>query len=141
MLIWRVSRIHDITSHSQHLLEIALLSKAVAGLTECSVSIRRIQTFLECPEQTTKRSQQIMTESKHKSEIMTVSNVTCHWNSEPASGSAVALSNINVGFKPGELTCVIGEVGSGKVRGLCELYYRSCTLVTSTCMGLCRALS
>ncbi len=62
--------------------------------------------------------------------LIKMSNVTCHWNSsdgasvsagsvdESNSGSSatgtIALEDINIDFRSGELTCIVGSVGSGK---------------------------
>jgi len=102
--------------------EIALFSRAVAGLSECAVSVKRIQAFLESPEQVI---QNVHDTFDIDSQIqIRVSNVTCHWNNtcvdlvpaidENIVSENVALHNINIEFQKGELTCIIGEVGSGK---------------------------
>ena len=78
--------------------------------------------FLERPELKARWGQQAINHSLP----IEVSDVVCNWdtacNSYSASldesaskTSAVALDKINISFKSGELTCVIGEVGSGKV--------------------------
>jgi ATP-binding cassette subfamily C (CFTR/MRP) protein 4 len=110
------------------------LSLAVMGVSECWVSIGRIQKFLESPELETKTKAPLLGDDSND-DAMVISNATCHWNirrSTPISmiptnttgeensdefesaGLIVALNNINLEFAVGQLTCIIGEVGSGK---------------------------
>jgi len=107
------------------------LSLGVMGVSECYVSVGRIQKFLESPELENNIG---ILEDESSQCAMRVSNVTCHWNSARAEsistiddiedttsnadtiGLVVALDKITIGFELGQLTCVIGEVGSGKVR-------------------------
>ncbi|KAL7520054.1 hypothetical protein ACHAWX_004806 [Stephanocyclus meneghinianus] len=101
-------------------------SLGVMGVSECYVSIGRIQKFLESPE--LENDIEVLEETGSHCAIK-VSNVTCHWNTpraesistvedadEPLStaGLAIALDKVNIEFNLGELTCIIGEVGSGK---------------------------
>lgn len=111
------------------------LSLGVMGVSECYVSVGRIQKFLESPELDNTIG---MLEDKPSFDegaqcAINVCNVTCHWNSthsesgsttedsdEASSASknlglVVALDNIALDFNMGQLTCIIGEVGSGKV--------------------------
>ena len=113
------------------------LSLGVMGVSECYVSVGRIQKFLESPELDNDIG---MLEDGPSSDegaqcAISVRNVTCHWNGNstraesvsttedsddgaPASsnvGLVVALDKIALDFSMGELTCIIGEVGSGKV--------------------------
>ena len=90
------------------LLEIALFSRAVAGLSECAVSVKRIQAFLESPE----RVIQNVNDNINDDSLISVSNATCHWIDDSNESADVALHNINIEFQKGELTCIIGEVGS-----------------------------
>ena len=98
-------------------------------MSECSVSIRRIQHFLEFPE---RPGEQIppegsLSERKEENEVaVTISDMSCYWNLvanvagredvalENSQALVPALSNISIEFRRGELTCVIGTVGSGK---------------------------
>ena len=95
-------------------------------MSECYVSIGRIQKFLESPEL---EKDIEMLEDKDSQCAIKVSNVTCHWNTPRAesistvedadeplttAGLAVALDKVNIEFNLGDLTCIIGEVGSGK---------------------------
>lgn len=88
--------------------------------------MRRIQAFLETPD--LKRSDRLKYRAcQDPKSVVSVSNVTCHWNamaveenttiddSYESTGRVVALDNVNLAFNAGEITCVIGVVGSGKV--------------------------
>ena len=104
-------------------------------MSEANVSISRIQKFLETRELSSTEVPIIGNDSDRTAIV--VSRATCHWNSsgtsseEPASlkslsyssssddiennafdstGLAVALSNVNLSFDMGALTCIIGEV-------------------------------
>lgn len=107
------------------------LSLGVMGVSECYVSVGRIQQFLESEEL---ENDVGLIEDAQTHCAMTVSNVTCHWNSARAEsvstivdtddtpslnantlGLVIALDKINIEFNMGQLTCIIGEVGSGKV--------------------------
>lgn len=110
------------------------VSLAVMATSECYVSIGRIQQFLEFPE---------LARSPDDDEApvdaggvaISLQNVKCYWNevkSTKAQSNAetdcasdtesagstpslfTALSNVSVDFRMGELTAVIGSVGSGK---------------------------
>jgi ATP-binding cassette subfamily C (CFTR/MRP) protein 4 len=105
------------------------LSLGVMGVSECYVSVGRIEKFLESPELENDIG---MLEDEDSQCAMSVSNVTCHWNSASAESAStikgaddddsatnnnigvLALDKISIDFNSGELTCVIGEVGSGK---------------------------
>lgn len=88
--------------------------------------MRRIQAFLQSPD--LKRSDHLKYRAcQDPKSVVSVSNVTCHWNainveentaiddSYDSTRQVVALDNVNLKFRAGEITCVIGEVGSGKV--------------------------
>ena len=101
------------------------LSLGVMGVSECYVSVGRIQKFLESPE----LENDIETSEDEGTCAISVSNVTCQWNNTRAesvsitddddtasvTGGSLALDKIDLDFPLGELTCIIGEVGSGKV--------------------------
>mmetsp|Transcript_18358 Transcript_18358/g.26582 ORF Transcript_18358/g.26582 Transcript_18358/m.26582 type:complete len:1406 (-) Transcript_18358:280-4497(-) len=114
-------------------------SLAVMGISECHVSISRIQRFLELPESlklshVTKEQSTSAKESTDKSTppLLAIENLTCHWNGnehrdtdlcdktgnlqeeDPKSNLILALDDINLTTRPGELTFIIGAVGSGK---------------------------
>ena len=139
------------------------LSLAVMGVSECWVSISRMQRFLETPELVVDddgggggddRSADKVSPAADFDEgfgdddgdgaAMVASHLTCHWNGNgrigvsssalpiianaaggtnaegdesptpSSSGLIVALEDVSVDFHMGELTCVIGAVGSGK---------------------------
>jgi len=114
------------------------LSLGVMALSECWVSIRRIQQFLEVPELASPKieagsnqpdiSHSLPTDGiTAKERAIKLANVTCYWDiNDPASNSdqletsestannTIALSNISVTLDMSELTCIIGPVGSGK---------------------------
>eukprot|EP00550_Attheya_septentrionalis_P002538 CAMPEP_0198285332 /NCGR_PEP_ID=MMETSP1449-20131203/4662_1 /TAXON_ID=420275 /ORGANISM="Attheya septentrionalis, Strain CCMP2084" /LENGTH=1282 /DNA_ID=CAMNT_0043982737 /DNA_START=271 /DNA_END=4119 /DNA_ORIENTATION=+ len=108
-------------------------SLGVMTVSECYVSISRIQDFLEFPE--------IRSTEKRLATAgdcaMKLSNVNCSWTDDPvvpssheigdisktngrqpsmddSSSSVLALENIDLELKLGELTCIIGSVGGGK---------------------------
>ncbi|CAJ1953935.1 unnamed protein product [Cylindrotheca closterium] len=105
------------------------VSLGIMGASEAYVSIGRIQEFLESPEQH-------FTESTHdtlQNEQIAISmeDVCCQWNhvrdistkkvtdddddDEISTASlAAALTDITIDFEKGQLTCIIGTVGSGK---------------------------
>lgn len=97
------------------------------GVTEAKVSVGRIQNFLQIPEHEVEVP--TIDDSSASSAIaITLSNVTCHWNgkSDPKISRGdpeevdydpsliMALDNITANFEVGQLTCVLGQVGSGK---------------------------
>lgn len=99
----------------------------VMGVSEAYVSIGRIQKFLEYPELPTG----LRCDGTDDSDVaLSMKEVTCHWNhlqetsrvpdmsEKSLEGSeasvANALSEVSIDFKKGQLTCIIGTVGSGK---------------------------
>lgn len=101
------------------------LSLGIMGVSECYVSVGRIQRFLETPE--LENEIEFLGEETSQSCAISVCDVTCHWNNSRAesvstmntsddtdAGLVVALDKINLEFELGQLTCIIGEVGSGK---------------------------
>lgn len=106
---------------------------SLQGVSECYVSITRIQNFLDFPETPVKTitsgdsstEQPISKNGKHDLAIR-MSDVTCCWNEvqEVTRGKVAvkdttlllvkALSNVSIDFRKGGLTCIIGTVGSGK---------------------------
>lgn len=112
-----------------------MLYVSLQGVSECYVSITRIQNFLDFPETPVKaitsgnfsKSEQPISNKDEKDEIaIRMSDVTCCWNEvqEVTAGEAAvkktatplvkALSNVSIDFRKGGLTCIIGTVGSGK---------------------------
>ena len=108
------------------------LSLAVMGVSECQVSISRIQRFIESPELGKAHSYaNALDEDEHKNAAVVAKNITCYWNGNGRSSSQstlqseeeeqvpnplliTALKNVTLDFERASLTCVIGAVGSGK---------------------------
>lgn len=104
------------------------LSLAVMGASECWVSVSRIQRFIETPELATMEDEFIPEAGDERALI--VKDVMCHWSSsavpspegssnaeggaEDFAGLIVALNGVDIEFQMGQLTCIIGAVGSGK---------------------------
>jgi len=116
----------------------------VMGVSECSVSVRRIQEFLSHPEILTPVLQSpaavaIDSQLENNKEQPTISlrGVTCHWKLSPTASTSIdrttspnrdsesasstsdseaviAISNLSLDLRRGELCCIIGSVGSGK---------------------------
>ena len=104
------------------------LPNAIMGLSECYISCRRIQAFLELPEQDHTHlledhvpsnyggEKNEKTESKRMDEVLSFQRVTCHWDRDSGKDSPriLALSNITLSLEAGKLYCLVGSVGSGK---------------------------
>jgi len=103
------------------------LSLAVMGASECWVSVSRIQRFIETPELAMVKDEFVPEAGDERALI--VKNVTCHWSSnavlsqgssnaeegaEDFTGLIIALNGVDIEFHMGQLTCIIGAVGSGK---------------------------
>ncbi len=103
-------------------------------MSEATVSISRIQKFLELPELSSLNTPPPLANEDGDASIV-VSQATCHWNrslqvkgpnfrvhgdpsspnsNDESAGLVVALDNISLRFDKGTLTFVIGEVGAGK---------------------------
>lgn len=87
------------------------------------MSIRRVQKFLESPELSNVKHVDFDSDDSHDTEeVMRLSDVTCHWDSERTEGrdeetvpsKSIALSNVNISLRKSDLLCVTGPVGSGK---------------------------
>ena len=95
-------------------------------MTEAKVSVGRIQKFLQTPE----HGIQVPAINDSSANVITLSNATCHWNYDGNGHTfssrgdpeevdydphlIMALDNINANFDEGTLTCILGNVGSGK---------------------------
>ena len=98
------------------------VSLGVMGVSECYVSINRIQTFLNFPERPNGSEDGKLEYITTDKVAISMSNVDCYWNEDSSnhtekkseSSSFLALSNISLNFNHGELTCIIGTVGSSK---------------------------
>jgi len=98
------------------------VSLGVMGVSECYVSINRIQKFLEFPE-LPNVSDPTQLEFNVKDKVaISMANVDCYWDEDSSSNrekrqdlsAFSALSEISLDFHHGELTCIIGTVGSSK---------------------------
>jgi ATP-binding cassette subfamily C (CFTR/MRP) protein 4 len=118
---------------------------AIMVVSECYVSVGRIQKFLEFPELPQESEEDIterrvqrdsrLTPSKMDDVALELSRVRCYWNKVTKSApmqsdfgrrasylsQKPALDMINVAFMFGQLTAVIGPVGSGKTALLLAL--------------------
>lgn len=129
-----------------HLSLTKQIPSAVMILSECYVSAKRIQTFLDLPE-IAKRSDARKAVTKRQS-LICLKAVTCLWDltnksenveeedeKAVAHESTVALSDISLSFESQKIYHVIGKVGSGKsallqaIAG--ELEIHSGTITTS----------
>lgn len=105
---------------------------SIQGVSEAFVSIRRIQNFLEFPELPDAADREnpkpvVLSKPQPGEPAISLLNVTCNWNevvelgeatgileSSNQSESVAALADITLDFHRGQLTCLVGPVGSGK---------------------------
>ena len=96
------------------------LSLGIMAGSECWVSVRRIQKYLESPELHVDNDP---TSLSHSDCAIKLTDVTCYWdgtksserNEEVKYGRTVALSKVNLSLKKnGDLLFIVGAVGSGK---------------------------
>jgi len=96
------------------------LSLGVMAGSECWVSVRRIQKYLESPELLVDNDP---FSSSDADCAIKLTDVTCYWdgnesserNEEVGCGRTLALSNVNLSLKRnGDLLFIVGAVGSGK---------------------------
>ena len=88
---------------------------AVAMLSESLISIKRIQDFLLLEELTETSSGKCLKHDdndKNATSIVKMDNVSGKWASAESSNT---ITDITFESRPGELTAIIGPVGSGKV--------------------------
>ncbi len=90
------------------------IPNAITGLSECFISCRRIQAFLELPEATVLKVTNTKQSSNSSRELISLSHVYCHWTRRKDVSSPPAISDVSLSFHSGKLYCVIGVVGSGK---------------------------
>lgn len=94
------------------------IPNAIMGLSECYVSCQRLQAFLDLPEISIPPVVSEETNAAQHSAILSMSNVTCYWDSAIAGSTnrptKLALSDISLEFDRGKLYCVIGKIGSSK---------------------------
>lgn len=97
------------------------LSLGVMAVSECMVSVSRIQKYLETSELSNSSCRSMTPLSGDESDIViSMKDVTCYWDSNLNSNPDLndskppALKNISLDFKRNCLTCIVGSVGSGK---------------------------
>lgn len=98
------------------------VSLGVMGLSECYVSISRIQAFLELSElpPITLENEDLVDDSP----TLVLNDISCFWNYikkdtnfnriEKSQSPIPALSVVSLDFHRNSITCIIGSVGSGK---------------------------
>ncbi|KAL3922295.1 MAG: hypothetical protein SGILL_002279 [Bacillariaceae sp.] len=102
-----------------------MVPTAIMGLSECFVSSRRIQAFLQLPECHTTNGdgdRDRCDEDQQHGTFLSMHDVTCYWSTslDDKSGELVqedrplAISNASLQFQAGKLHTVIGKVGCGK---------------------------
>ncbi|KAL3941127.1 MAG: hypothetical protein SGBAC_004466 [Bacillariaceae sp.] len=118
-----------------HLTLTKQIPKAVMTLSECYVSCKRIQEFLELPENEPVERQ--TTGVGGERAILSLKNASFDWEVLDTNGNAVvdsnpptlALDSISLSFDTGKLYCIMGKVGCGKsalIQALAgELHLRS----------------
>ena len=92
------------------------------GVSECYVSISRIQKFLEFPELPSVNHKLLLDEASTETAALSLQKVTSYWNEvriqggekQPVSSLFLALSDVTLECTKASLTCIIGSVGSGK---------------------------
>ena len=114
------------TQNKMFLPSFIFFTKACA---ECSVSVRRIQHFLEIPELPICQNNKNDLKGKNQNNNLALSlcDVSCFWNfnskkngreenieNDSINNGVLALDNISIDLNKNELTCVVGSVGSGK---------------------------
>ncbi|CAJ1947895.1 unnamed protein product [Cylindrotheca closterium] len=122
-------------SNILHLTLTKQIPNAVMTLSECYVSCKRIQEFLELPENDPGERQAVPDGSGGT--ILSLKNASFDWEVPAANGNAladsksstVALHSITLSFDAGNLYCIMGKVGCGKsalIQALAgELYLQS----------------
>lgn len=92
---------------------LAVVPNAITSFIEASVSVNRLHSFLTNEElQKDSVSREPSVTSKGDIAVNVGGDATFLWQRKPEY--KVALKNINFQAKKGELTCIVGRVGSGK---------------------------
>ena len=85
----------------------------ISYLVEAIVSVKRISSFLDSDELQTDARTLILKENiQAGDEVLSIANGEFFWSKD---GKEPTLQDINLTVKKGELTAVLGQVGSGKV--------------------------
>lgn len=88
---------------------LAVLPQVITSIVESLVAVERLVTFLAAGELQTDAVQREQAPSRIGQETVRIENATFSWGaSEPA------LKNIDYAAHKGELSCIVGAVGSGK---------------------------
>jgi ATP-binding cassette subfamily C (CFTR/MRP) protein 4 len=97
------------------------LSLGVMAVSECFVSVTRIQKYLETSELSNSMSLSLKPSDDDETDIaVRMKEVTCYWdsnfnnNQDLNDSKPPALKNVSLDFKRSCLTCIVGSVGSGK---------------------------
>jgi len=109
------------------------LSLGIMAASECYVSVRRIQKFLEVQELSHDSCKNVSSvddkKIEHEDVVISLRDVSCYWDSSTMDQNAassedayetqnyvgvLAVKDVNIEFKRNQLTCIIGSVGSGK---------------------------
>lgn len=100
------------------------LSLGVMAVSECWVSVKRIQNYFEVSELPTEKTEKTSTLNDDDNVAISMSDFTCYWDSsaetERVSSESsspvkpIALNKITLDFRRNQLSCIVGSVGSGK---------------------------
>ncbi|SCU87103.1 LAFA_0E04720g1_1 [Lachancea sp. 'fantastica'] len=92
---------------------LAIIPTAITSFIEASVSVTRLHNFLTSEElQSDSVQRKPKVTSRGEVAVSVGADATFLWQRKPEY--KVALKNINFQAKKGELTCIVGKVGSGK---------------------------
>ncbi|CAN6675143.1 metal resistance protein Ycf1p [Trichomonascus vanleenenianus] len=91
---------------------LAVVPMVVSALIEAGVAVTRLRNFLLSEELQPDAVERLPRATRLGEESVTVTNGTFVWERKPEY--KVALSNINFTAKKGQLSCIVGRVGSGK---------------------------
>ena len=82
----------------------------IAGMVQASVSVKRINKYMNLPELKSRKENEDKSEGDEDSAV-TLKNATFTWNTKDENST---LKNINVNIKKNSFVAVVGAVGSGK---------------------------
>ena len=91
---------------------LAVVPNVISSIIEASVAIFRLRTFLTAEEIQTDAVEHLPRAMDIGEESVTIKDGTFLWSRKPEY--KVALSEINYSAHKGELSCIVGRVGSGK---------------------------
>ncbi|KAM9888595.1 hypothetical protein OXX79_012783, partial [Metschnikowia pulcherrima] len=94
---------------------LAVVPMVITNIVEAQVAISRLTKFLTSAELQKNAVTKLPRAEKVGDVAVSVKNGTYLWSKQKGEESyKVALSNINLEVKKGELDCIVGKVGSGK---------------------------